>query len=108
MLSPPSQSTTTGSAECSTQAQALVGGSDPTSPRSSSGSSASIADVEAGFLPNSSHRRQSSWKAALPFSILAKRVPSNDTKSTTTDKSEREAKRYRWLSIILLVALLGV
>ncbi|KAL8889385.1 MAG: hypothetical protein Q9215_003321 [Flavoplaca cf. flavocitrina] len=108
MFSPPSQSTASGPAECSAQAQTLVRGSNTTSPRSSAGSSASIADVEAGFLPNSSHRRQSSWKIALPFNIITKRVPSNDTESTTTDKSEREAKRYGWLSIILLVALLGV
>ncbi|KAL8864199.1 MAG: hypothetical protein Q9198_010026, partial [Flavoplaca austrocitrina] len=108
MFSPRSQSTASEPAECSAQAPTLVGSSKTTSPRSSAGSSASIADVEAGFLPNSTHRRQSSWKVALPFSILTKRVPSNDTESTTTDKSEREAKRYRWLSIILLVALLGV
>ncbi|KAL8673760.1 MAG: hypothetical protein Q9168_001821 [Polycauliona sp. 1 TL-2023] len=84
-----------------------MAGDNPPSPISSAGSSASIADVEAGFLPNSAGRKKS-WKDTLTFRNFAKSVSSSDTASTTAEKSGRKATRYRWLSIILLIVLLAV
>ncbi|KAI4220740.1 MAG: hypothetical protein L6R36_007400 [Xanthoria steineri] len=108
MSTPPSQSKTSGSQESSPQSHAPTTGNYIPSPRSSTGSTVSVADVEAGFLPGGAGRKQNSWKDRLPFRVFAKRVLSSDTESTTTENPEKKVTRYRWLSIILLVALLGI
>ncbi|KAL8724705.1 MAG: hypothetical protein Q9166_007793 [cf. Caloplaca sp. 2 TL-2023] len=74
--------------------------------RSSTGSSASIADIEAGFLPGGANKQQKTWKDTLPFRIFTKRVPSPNTDSSSDDATN--PTKYRWLSLLLLIALVGV
>ncbi|KAL8770768.1 MAG: hypothetical protein Q9209_003635 [Squamulea sp. 1 TL-2023] len=80
----------------------------PYSSRSSARSSSSGADVETGFLPDGGNKRQNTLKDYLPFRIFARSVSSSDTETSTNEKPGKILRRYRWLSIILLVALIGV
>ncbi|KAL9049320.1 MAG: hypothetical protein Q9206_005587, partial [Seirophora lacunosa] len=76
--------------------------------RSSTGSSASIADVEAAFLQGESSKRKEWKKACLPSTLLAKLRRSS---SNETDSPEKSKRRLRWLtctSVVLVVVLLGV
>ncbi|KAL8924390.1 MAG: hypothetical protein Q9172_002737, partial [Xanthocarpia lactea] len=81
---------------------------DTISPVSSTRSSTSVIDVERGFLPDRTNRRLKSWKATLPLKFLARRIPSSDRKSTTAGEYGKKLSRYRWLSIVLFVALVGI
>ncbi|KAL8646967.1 MAG: hypothetical protein Q9210_005830, partial [Variospora velana] len=76
--------------------------------RSSTGSSGSITDVEAGFLQGESTNRKEWKKAFLPSSLLAKHRRSS---SIDSDPAERSKRRLKWLtctSIVLAIVLLGV
>ncbi|KAI4198046.1 MAG: hypothetical protein LQ348_002078 [Seirophora lacunosa] len=63
--------------------------------RSSTGSSASIADVEAAFLQGESSKRKEWKKACLPSTLLAKLRRSS---SNETDSPEKSKRRLRWLT----------
>ncbi|KAL8696887.1 MAG: hypothetical protein Q9224_002568, partial [Gallowayella concinna] len=77
--------------------------------RSSTGSSRSIADVETGFLPHGGNKRQRSWKDRLPFGMFATRTPSSGSDIAKDDgPRKKEPTKYRWLSLLLLIALIGV
>ncbi|KAL8856637.1 MAG: hypothetical protein Q9178_006793 [Gyalolechia marmorata] len=108
MSSSLSQPKVLGPQEPSRPSSAPATSDDTPSPISSTRSSTSVTDVEAGFLPDRTDRRLNSWKAALPVRFFARRISSSDTKSTTAGKYGKKLTRYRWLSIILFVALVGV
>ncbi|KAL8851752.1 MAG: hypothetical protein Q9221_003362 [Calogaya cf. arnoldii] len=108
MSSPRFQSQASVSPISSPQSHTRKSGNHASSPRSSTGSSVSITDVEAGFLPGGAGKRQNSWKVNLPFRVFTKRVSSSHTESNIPEKPEKKATRYRWLSIILLIALVAV
>ncbi|KAL8832455.1 MAG: hypothetical protein Q9170_004866 [Blastenia crenularia] len=76
--------------------------------RYSTGSTTSIADVEAGFLPGASSKCQKGYNILGLRHVFSKRRHSSETDSTSEEKPKRALTKSGYANIVLSVVLFGV